>query len=178
MFLDLDRFKDINEGLGHDIGDRLLQIVARRLRDVLREGDFIARLGGDEFCMIVKNLPDQAKLAKVAQRCLDAIGEPLELMAQRLQPQVSIGIAHYPHDGDKAHLLVKAADSAMYAAKNAGKNRYAFYSPEMTREAEVRLAMDSALRLAFERDEFVLHYQPQISLSTGRTSASLVISGL
>ena len=170
LCLDLDEFKDINDSLGHDIGDRLLQIIACRLRDVLREGDFIARLGGDEFCMIVMSLPDQFIMAEVAQRCLDAVGEPVELMARRLQPQVSIGIAHYPHDGEKAHLLVKAADSAMYAAKKAGKNRYAFYSPEMTMEAEARLTMDSALRLAFEKDEFVLHYQPQISLSTGRVT--------
>ena len=170
LILDLDGFKDINDGLGHDIGDRLLQIIACRLQDVLREGDFIARLGGDEFCMIVKNLPDQYVIAEIAQRCLKAVGKPVELMAQRVQPQMSIGIAHYPHDGEKAHLLVKAADSAMYAAKRAGKNRYASYSMEMTHEAEARLAIASALRMAFEKDEFVLHYQPLISLSTGRAT--------
>lgn len=167
LFLDLDGFKDVNDSMGHDVGDELLKIIALRLQDVLREGDFVARLGGDEFCMIINSLPDQYTMAEVAERCLDAIGEPVVLMAQRLQPQMSIGIAHYPHDGKTSHSLLKAADSAMYAAKKAGKNRFAFYSPKMTEEAQVRLTLDSDVRMAFEKGEFILHYQPQVSLSTG-----------
>lgn len=168
LFLDLDGFKDVNDSLGHDIGDRLLKVVARRLQAVLRDIDFLARLGGDEFCMIVNNVADDYSAAEVASRCLEATSEPLDLLAQRLRPQVSIGIAQFPHDGDSPHVLVKAADSAMYAAKQAGKHRYAFYSPEMTVEAEERLALENALRTAFEQNEFQLHYQPQVSLSTGR----------
>lgn len=167
LFLDLDAFKDVNDSMGHDIGDRLLQIVAGRLQGTLREGDYVARLGGDEFCMIIPGLPDQYTMAEVGQRCLDAVGEPVELMAQRLQPQMSIGIAQYPQDGDSSHSLLKAADSAMYAAKRAGKNRFAFYNQKMTEAAQARLTLDSDLRKAFDDGEFVLHYQPQISLSTG-----------
>lgn len=170
LFLDLDGFKDINDSLGHDVGDRLLKILARRLQSVIRDGDFIARLGGDEFCMIVSDVADEYSAADVAQRCLESVGEPVDLLAQSVRPQVSIGIAHFPADGKSAQTLVKSADSAMYAAKQAGKHRYAFYQPQMTLEAEERLALENDLRTAFEKNEFIVHYQPQISLATGHIS--------
>ncbi len=168
LFIDLDGFKDVNDSLGHDVGDQLLQIVANRLREALRDGDFVARLGGDEFCVIVRGITEQSMTADVAQRCIDRTGEPVNLLSQLLLPRMSIGIAHYPDDGRSANSLVKAADSAMYAAKHAGKNRYAFYSPEMTRQAEQRLALENDIRSALEDDQLVLHYQPQVSLVTGR----------
>lgn len=170
LFLDLDGFKDINDSLGHDVGDRLLKVLARRLQSVIRDGDFIARLGGDEFCMIVNDVVDEYSAADVAQRCLESVCEPVDLLAQSVRPQVSIGIAHFPEDGKSAQTLVKSADSAMYAAKQSGKHRYAFYQPEMTIEAEERLALENDLRTAFEKNEFIVHYQPQISLATGRIS--------
>ena len=168
LFIDLDGFKDVNDSLGHDVGDQLLQIVANRLRDALREGDFVARLGGDEFCVIARNVTAQCTTADVAQRCIDQIGQPVNLLSQLLLPRMSIGIAHYPDDGRSANSLVKAADSAMYAAKHAGKNRYAFYSPEMTRQAEQRLALENDVRSALDDEQLVLYYQPQVSLVTGR----------
>ena len=168
LFIDLDGFKDVNDSLGHDVGDQLLQIVANRLRDALREGDFVARLGGDEFCVIARNVTAQCTTADVAQRCIEQIGQPVNLLSQLLLPRMSIGIAHYPDDGRSANSLVKAADSAMYAAKHAGKNRYAFYSPEMTRQAEQRLALDNDIRSALDDEQLVLYYQPQVSLVTGR----------
>ncbi len=167
LFFDLDGFKDVNDSLGHDIGDRLLNIVARRLQGVMRDIDFIARLGGDEFCMIVNNTSDEFIAAEIARRCLAAISEPVELQAQCIRPHASIGIAHFPADGQSAQILVKAADSAMYAAKHSGKHCYAFYSPQLTVEAEARLALENDLRSAFEKHEFELYYQPQVSLISG-----------
>ncbi len=168
LFIDLDGFKDVNDSLGHDIGDELLRIVANRLRDALREGDFVARLGGDEFCVVARNVSDQYGIAHVAQRCIDESGQPVTLLSQQILPRMSIGIAQYPDDGRSATSLIKAADSAMYAAKHAGKNGYAFYSPEMTRQAEQRLALENDIRSALDSDQLVLNYQPQVSLATGR----------
>lgn len=168
LFLDLDGFKDINDSLGHDTGDELLAIIAQRLKGLLREVDFAARFGGDEFCIIVDNVSEDLDAAEVASRCLKEINTPIELGVQRVRPMASLGISLFPKDGESMRTLLKAADSAMYAAKSAGKNRYAFYSPEQTVLAEQRLEMEHALREAIEKGEFELHYQPQYSLSDGR----------
>ncbi|MGD8591012.1 MAG: EAL domain-containing protein, partial [Chromatiales bacterium] len=167
LYLDLDGFKDINDTLGHDVGDELLKIVAQRLQSALRDTDFVARLSGDEFCVLVDHITDEYSSADVAIRCLDEINQPVNLGLQEIRPRCSIGIAHYPDDGQNLQSLLKAADSAMYSAKEDGKHRYAFYQPELTIQAEKRLEMEQELRQAIERGDLELHYQPQISLHTG-----------
>ncbi len=168
LYLDLDGFKDINDSLGHDMGDELLRIVSQRLQGALRDTDFIARLSGDEFCILVDNVHDQYDAADVASRCLRVTNKPVLLGKREVRPRCSIGVAHFPEDGRDLQTLLKAADSAMYAAKDQGKHRYAFYRPELTREVEQRLQIEQELRLAVERRQLVLHYQPQVDLATGR----------
>lgn len=167
LYLDLDGFKDVNDSLGHDVGDILLKTVAQRLENVLRNTDFVARLSGDEFCIVVDNVIDKLYPAEVAERCLEATNQPVDLGLQQIRPRCSIGIAQYPEDGDEIQSLLKAADSAMYAAKEEGKHRYAFYRPEYTSQAKHRLQMEQDLRLAIEREELVLYYQPQIDVKSG-----------
>ena len=167
MYLDLDGFKDINDSLGHDMGDELLKIVAERLQGVLRDTDFIARLSGDEFCILVDSVTDEYDVAEVASRCLEETNRPVFLGKREVRPRCSIGIAHFPEDGADLQSLLKAADSAMYAAKEDGKHRYAFYCREMTLAVERRLQMEQDLRLAIERGQFVLHYQPQVDVNSG-----------
>ena len=171
LFLDLDGFKDVNDTMGHDVGDFMLVSVARRLQQVVRDVDFVARLGGDEFCILLDHQHDELDAAEVATRCLEAISQPIDIGNQIWRPNVSIGLARFPDDGDTSGLLLKAADSAMYAAKHSGKHRYAFYRPEMTEEAERRLATERAVRHAIEHDEFELYYQPQVDLRDGRIVA-------
>ncbi len=168
LYIDLDGFKDVNDSLGHDMGDELLRIVAERLQGALRENDFIARLSGDEFCILVDNVHDQYAAAEVAARCLEAVNQPVQLGRREMRPRLSIGIAAFPDDGTDLQTLLKAADSAMYAAKEEGRHRYAFYRPELTEQVERRLQLEQDLRLALERHELVLHYQPQIELAGGR----------
>ena len=168
LFLDLDGFKDVNDTLGHDVGDLLLKQIAQRLQNVLRDTDFLARLSGDEFCIMVDNICDQYDAAHVAARCLAGLNEPIDLGRQSIRPRCSIGIAYYPDDGEDSKSLLKAADSAMYAAKETGKHRYVFYQPEFTEKAENRLQIEHDLRLTIDNDELELHYQPQIDLRTGR----------
>jgi diguanylate cyclase (GGDEF)-like protein len=172
LYLDLDAFKDVNDSLGHDVGDELLRRVAKRLQSVLRETDFVARLSGDEFCILVDNVGDQYDAADVARRTLEALNQSVELGGQSMRPRASIGIAYYPGDGEDVQTLLKAADSAMYAAKEEGKHRYAFYQPEFTRKAQHRLHMEQALRHALEQDpqQLEIQYQPQVDLKTGRMS--------
>jgi len=167
LYLDLDGFKDINDSLGHDVGDELLKIIARRLQQVLRDSDFVARLGGDEFCILVDNVKDQYDAADVSERCLKEINKPISLGQHKICPRCSIGIAYFPEDGRDLQALLKAADSAMYAAKEEGRHRYSFYQPALTEMAENRLRIEQDLRLAIERDEFELFYQPQVELKTG-----------
>ncbi len=172
LYLDLDAFKDVNDSLGHDVGDSLLREVASRLQSVLRETDFVARLSGDEFCILVDNVGDQYDAADVARRTLESLNQPVNLAGQAMRPRCSIGIAYYPDDGEDAQTLLKAADSAMYAAKEEGKHRYAFYQPELTQKAMHRLRMEQELRNALDHDpqQLELHYQPQIDLNSGRMS--------
>jgi len=167
VYLDLDGFKDINDSLGHDVGDELLGIVGQRLQSVLRGTDFVARLSGDEFCILVDHINDQYTAADVASRCLQEINRPVTLKSREIRARCSIGIARFPEDGDDLKTLLKSADSAMYAAKAEGRHRYAFYQPALTERAERRLWIEQELRLALERQQFELHYQPQVELATG-----------
>ncbi len=168
LFLDLDGFKEVNDSLGHDAGDMLLKQIAQRLQVVIRDVDFVARLGGDEFCIMIDDISDQYDAAHVANRCLEDLNEPVYLGRQIVRPRCSIGIAYYPDDGEDCSSLLKAADSAMYAAKDSGKHRYMFYQPEFTEKAKSRLLVEQDLRQSIENGELELYYQPQIDLRTGR----------
>jgi diguanylate cyclase (GGDEF)-like protein/PAS domain S-box-containing protein len=168
FFIDLDRFKNINDSLGHEAGDRLLQDVARRLRHHLRESDTVARLGGDEFVVLVEDCADPRELNAIAQNILNAVGRPYTLSGQEYHVTGSIGISTYPADGQDPAALLKNADIAMYLAKDRGKNNFQFYSPQQNAHSFERLALESALRHALEREEFVLHYQPKMEIESGR----------
>lgn len=163
LFIDLDEFKEINDSFGHNLGDQLLKKVAERLKKHVRDHDTISRLGGDEFTIIIEDLADASDAALVAQNLLNAFHQPVELDEQ-LHISLSIGISLYPNDADQPEALIRNADTAMYRAKAAGKNRYEFYTKEMTDQAFERILMVGALRNAIENEQFVLHYQPQIDL--------------
>ena len=167
LFMDLDGFKDVNDSMGHEVGDQLLCEIAKRLQEVFRETDFIARLGGDEFCILLEHASQTQDIERIVARCLDSIEQPLQLSARQFRPRTSIGVARYPDDGRTPQLLIKSADSAMYCAKKNGKHRFEYYSAQLTEEADTRLALVSDLREAFVRNEFVLQYQPLIDLKTG-----------
>jgi diguanylate cyclase (GGDEF)-like protein/PAS domain S-box-containing protein len=164
MFLDLDRFKYVNDTLGHSVGDELLKSIAGRLQSMLREEDTIARMGGDEFTLLLADLGSAEDAAKIAQKLLDAIAQPVHLEGHDLYITTSIGIALYPNDGNSAEQLLQNADNAMYRAKEAGRNGYQLCTPAMNSRALERLSVENALRRAIERGELVLHYQPQIRL--------------
>ncbi|MGD0961034.1 MAG: EAL domain-containing protein, partial [Methylomonas sp.] len=171
LFIDLDGFKNINDSFGHEVGDNYLKAIAQRIKLVIRDIDFAARLGGDEFCIILDGIGDEERVCEVADRCLYKINQSLLINQQQVRPTASIGIAFYPQDGDNEVELMKAADTAMYTAKQAGKQRYRYYSKEMASIAITRLEKEQMLREAFELEQFVLHYQPQISMQTGRMVA-------
>lgn len=167
LYIDLDNFKDINDSLGHDVGDRLLKEVAKRLTNASREVDFVARLGGDEFCILVEDVVDANTASNVAQRCLNLVSQPFQLSNRKLIPGCSIGIAHYPKDGENIPSLIKAADTSLYAAKDCGRNCYTSYKPEFTEKAEYRFLVENHLREAIENQQITLVYQPQIDVTTG-----------
>ncbi|RJQ55386.1 MAG: EAL domain-containing protein [Actinobacteria bacterium] len=167
MCLDLDRFKTINDTLGHARGDRLLRHVAARLTRLVREGDTVARLGGDEFALLLPQVRSEEDAGKVARKVLKALQAPCNISGHDLHPTASIGISLYPVHGRNAEILLKNTDIAMYRAKEEGGNNYQLYRPEMERGALYRLAVESKLRSAIERHELVLHYQPQVSIKTG-----------
>ncbi len=167
LYVDLDNFKTVNDSLGHDTGDLLLQEIASRLKKVARKTDFVARLSGDEFCILLNDVEDNSVAEKLAQRCLDIISNPVELSARKFTPACSIGVAHYPDDGRDLSSLIKAADTSLYAAKECGKNQYTFYRPELTQKAEYRFRVEQSLREAIERKHLSLVYQPQIQVLTG-----------
>jgi diguanylate cyclase (GGDEF)-like protein len=167
LYLDIDEFKYVNDSFGHNVGDQFLKAIAQRIQSVIRDVDFAARLGGDEFCIIVDNTTNDSPATEVAERCLSEINLPLLLSSHHLKPRVSIGIAMYPQDGENEHDLMKAADAAMYSAKNSGKQRYSYYRPEMTALALKRLHDEQLLREAVEKQQFVLFYQPQVDSTTG-----------
>ncbi|HUO44370.1 MAG TPA: EAL domain-containing protein [Burkholderiales bacterium] len=168
LFLDLDRFKNVNDTLGHDAGDALLQEVAKRLKDSLRGNDTVARLGGDEFVVLLPELDDGKQAETVARKLLSIITKPFSVYDHELRITASIGISTYPKDGEDEQTLTKNADIAMYQAKDEGKNNFQFYSTQFNAHSFERLALESSLRRALERDEFQLYYQARRNLRTGQ----------
>ena len=167
LFIDLDRFKNVNDTLGHAAGDQLLRIFATRLSSQIRGGDTVARLGGDEFMILLEDYQASADPRMVAQKLLNLLHEPLEIQGHWLFVSASIGISLYPEDGLTVDELVRNSDAAMYGAKQRGKNSYHFYTSDLTEVARKSLRLESSLRLALERREFVLHYQPKWNTQTG-----------
>ena len=168
LFLDLDRFKFINDTLGHPFGDRLLVEVAGRLRMCLRESDTIARFGGDEFVALIEDFTEPGDVVSVAQKILHALRWPFLLEGETCHISASIGISLYPNDGADLSGLLKNADIAAYRTKEQGKNGYLFYSEEMNDHLSARIARETKLQGALERSEFVLHYEPKVEIHTGR----------
>jgi diguanylate cyclase (GGDEF)-like protein len=169
-FIDLDRFKNINDTLGHEAGDRLLQEMGRRLGSCLRETDTVARQGGDEFIVLLEELSDPQQSAKIAAKILSVVATPVLLNTREYQLTASIGISTYPDDGQDGAALLKNADSAMYRAKELGKNNFQFYSAQMNLHSLERLELEAQLRRAIERNEFLLHYQPKVDIRTGQVN--------
>jgi diguanylate cyclase (GGDEF)-like protein/PAS domain S-box-containing protein len=168
MFLDLDNFKDINDSLGHAIGDFLLQDVANRLLECVRDVDTVARIGGDEFTVILPQISGPKEIVIVAQRILDIFKEPFNIQSYELFSTASIGISIYPTDGKDIIDLLKHSDLAMYHAKELGKNNYAFYSSEMNVQIKKRLDLENQLRRALKNDQFILLYQPVVDIGSGK----------
>ena len=168
MLIDLDRFKFVNDSMGHKAGDVLLMTVAARLRSALRDTDTVARLSGDEFVVILTEHADEHLSADIVQRLMDSVAQPVMLGSKEFFVTCSIGVAVYPTDGAAADSLIEHADIAMYRAKKLGRNNFQFYTPAMNEEAMERVRIEGALRNALERNEFVLHYQPQVDLGNGQ----------
>ncbi|HEX6265278.1 MAG TPA: EAL domain-containing protein [Burkholderiales bacterium] len=167
VFIDLDHFKFVNDSLGHSMGDKLLKGMAERLCTVLREGDTVARLGGDEFVLILNHQANEEAIFRAMQRITAKIAEPIEIEGREMTLTCSAGISLYPQDGIDVDTLLKNADTAMYRAKEHGRSNFQFYTAEMNERVTERLAMESALRRAIERGEFLLHYQQRVDLETG-----------
>ena len=172
LFIDLDNFKSINDTLGHDAGDRLLERVACRITESLRAQDTVGRQGGDEFIVLLASISTAADSARVAQKILDALSVPFEINGHTLHSSASIGIAVYPHDGIDVETLLKNSDTAMYSAKETGRNNYQFFTEAMNGAAAERLLVESSLREGIERTELLLHYQPLVSIASGRIVAT------
>lgn len=168
LFVDLDRFKIINDTLGHDAGDEMLRQLSERLLHRLRPSDNIARFGGDEFVLVINDIKSVDELAALAERVLAALLPPFEIQGTALHVTASIGISQYPRDGEDSGSLLKHADAAMYRAKEMGGNNFQFYSAELGSHARNRLTLENDLRMALERGQFALHYQPQIDAGSGR----------
>jgi len=168
VFIDLDRFKIINDSLGHVVGDALLKVIAQRLQDNIRTGDMVARVSGDEFIVVLADIAQVDDVARIAGKLLAALAAPVSLPGRTLFVTASLGIALYPRDSSDFEELVKQADSAMYHAKQRGRNNFQFFTEEMNRRAKRQLALETELQGALARGEFSLHYQPQVDLGTGR----------
>ena len=166
MFMDLDHFKHINDSLGHAVGDQLLQSVAKRLRACVRHSDTVSRQGGDEFMLLLPTIEHAEDAALSAQKMLEALVPPHTIEHHDLHIGISIGISIYPDDGDDAETLTKCADTAMYYAKESGRNNYKFFEQSMNVRAVQRQSIEASLRRAVERQEFVLHYQPKVNLQS------------
>ena len=171
MLIDLDRFKSINDNLGHLVGDQLLVEVAQRLRAQVRESDIVARLGGDEFIVVVTDIVHVGTVETVAHKIQVVLSQPFVAEGQELVTTPSTGISLYPKDGDNAEALIRHADEAMYQAKSQGRDNWQFYSESISAVAAERLKIETGLRTALQRDEFLLHYQPQLDLASGRIVA-------
>jgi diguanylate cyclase (GGDEF)-like protein len=168
MFLDLDRFKNINDSLGHVIGDELLQQVSTRLKSCVREGDTLARFGGDEFTLLLPKITKgQEDIRKIAEKINDVLRDPFTIDDNELYVSASIGISIYPRDGTNMDNLIKHADIAMYHVKDKGKNGYQFYSDDMTTPYFQNLSLETGIHKALDNDEFHLMYQPQINIKSG-----------
>jgi len=170
LFIDLDEFKQINDSLGHETGDKVLIKVAQRLKSIMREEDTLARLGGDEFTVIMENVHNSSSGATLSLKILESLATPIIVDSKKLYISSSIGISVYPQDDTSAQNLLKYADTAMYKAKAEGRNTYQFYSGEMTEKALQRVFIESSLRQAIEHEEFVVFYQPQIDTKTDTLS--------
>ncbi len=168
LFVDLDRFKTINDTLGHATGDQLLKAVAARLTRVLRQSDTVARIGGDEFTILIEEIEQPQDAAHVAEKILSALAEPFDLAGQELFISASIGISIFPTDGHDLQSVLKNADTALYRVKDQGRNGYAFYQAEMNAAALNQLAIENSLRRALQREEFILYYQPKVASTNGR----------
>ncbi|MES9830972.1 MAG: EAL domain-containing protein [Candidatus Thiodiazotropha sp. DIVDIV] len=164
LFLDLDRFKEVNDSLGHDAGDEMLITTANRLLHVVRTGDVVARLSGDEFVILLEDIKRPEYSSSVASHIINKVRQPLTLLGKRLQPAVSIGISIFPNDGDNADRLLQNADTAMYRAKRKGSNRFRLYDYSMTESVKERISLIAELQAATEENNFVMLYQPQIDL--------------
>ncbi|MFH1872204.1 MAG: EAL domain-containing protein [Pseudomonadota bacterium] len=167
LMLDLDRFKLINDTLGHDVGDRLLEAVARRLKESLRDTETVARLGGDEFIILVPDIESIERVSILAQKILAVVAEPHVIGEHELHITPSIGISIYPDDGTDAPTLLRSADTAMYHAKSVGRNNFQFFTSSMNYVVQERMTIEKDLRRALENGEFLLYYQPQVNCRTG-----------
>jgi diguanylate cyclase (GGDEF)-like protein/PAS domain S-box-containing protein len=170
MFIDVDRFKHVNDTFGHAAGDQLLKQVSARLSECVRGDDTVGRLSGDEFAIVLSRLSAPVDAATVAKKIVDELNRPFQLEGAELFVTVSIGVTVFPTDTVDQDTLIRNADVAMYRAKDRGRNNYQFYTPEMNRRTREMLNMEGELRRALERDEFVLHYQPKVSLENGRVT--------
>lgn len=168
LLLDLDNFKVINDTFGHPSGDLLLKDVAEKLKHELRQYDTVSRLGGDEFVILISDTDRNLDIGRIAERILDIFDTPIEIKGQEVFVTASIGISIYPSDGENADILLKNADAAMFHAKKKGKNNYQFFTEAINTDVHERLAMETRLRRALEREEFFLHYQPRVEMSSGR----------
>jgi diguanylate cyclase (GGDEF)-like protein/PAS domain S-box-containing protein len=170
LFLDLDRFKIVNDSLGHSVGDLLLQEIARRLKSVAREQDTIARLGGDEFLIVLTNIRDIPGAAVAVERFMDAMTPAFVLQGHSFSISCSLGVSIFPEHGADSETLIKNADAAMYGAKEGGRNNFQFFTADMNAEAVKRLTLENGLRPALERKELFLVYQPQMDVVTGKVT--------
>ncbi|MGA7109298.1 MAG: diguanylate cyclase, partial [Terracidiphilus sp.] len=168
LLLDLDRFKDVNDSFGHSVGDRLLQLVAARLKACLRETDTVARLAGDEFVIALPMTDHLEGIEQVAKKILESLSRPFDVPGHELQLSGSMGICQFPEDGNNSEELLQFADVAMYEAKQRGRGRYCFFSPTLTEAARRRQKLESDLLQASARDEFVVHYQPIVATDSDR----------
>jgi diguanylate cyclase (GGDEF)-like protein/PAS domain S-box-containing protein len=168
LFIDLDRFKNVNDTLGHHIGDELLKQVAKALQDRLREGDTLARLGGDEFIVLLEDIENQYGASQVAEKLVQMFEEPFMVAGHELFVTCSVGISLFPDDAVDLNMLIRNADVAMYQAKARGRNGFSFYAPSMTGEGVERLRLETFLRRSIEKEEIFLNYQPQVEIDTGR----------
>ncbi|HET7922983.1 MAG TPA: EAL domain-containing protein, partial [Gammaproteobacteria bacterium] len=172
VFVDLDRFKNVNDSLGHENGDHLLKVVARRLTDCVRLNDSVSRQSGDEFILILRDIADAASASNIAAKILESVGGLYTIGTHELHVTLSIGVSLFPDDGVEVEELIRNADTAMYQAKENGRANFQFFTPEMTQRTHARLSLENELRHALERNEFSLTYQPQINLHNGRIACA------